>query len=60
MSHIIYITYKIVCDANPSHYPKDRCTPQDMLDVDLENANDDPEMFCSFLQDNPVITGELI
>jgi hypothetical protein len=40
------LTVKVTCEytPNPKHYPEGS-TPQDMLEIDIEGADEDPFMF---------------
>jgi len=55
----ITLTVVLEYDANPKNYPVDQRTPEGMLAVDLESAEDDPYIL---IGDDAAwkITGEIV
>lgn len=47
-------------EADPANYPEDKRTPEGMLEVDLENANEDPYVMMEFDNAKWTITGEIV
>lgn len=60
MTNRITFLIEFEYDPDPSNYPDDCTTPEQMLALDLENASDDPASFIFADTANWEITGKVL